>query len=224
MGVMTMTATMNVIAINGSPRKKWNTATLLEHAIEGAKSYGAETELIHLYDLDYKGCTSCFACKLKDGKSYGKCAIKDGLTPVLEKIAGADALILGSPIYFGTVTGQMRTFMERLLFPNLTYTRPMTSLIKRKINTAFVYTMNLPEARMNEFQYHVHTGLNKSILNLTFGHAESLFCNETLQFEDYDKVVFSYFDPEERRKRRREVFPQDCKRAFELGARLVKAK
>jgi hypothetical protein len=82
----------------------------------------------------------------------------------------------------------------------------------------------LPEARMNEFQYPVHTGLNESILNLTFGHAESLFCNETLQFEDYDKVVFSYFDPEERRKRRREVFPQDCQRAFEPGARLVKAK
>jgi hypothetical protein len=114
--------------------------------------------------------------------------------------------------------------MERLLFPNLTYTRPMTSLIRRKINTAFVYTMNLPEAQMNEFQYPVHTGLNESILNLTFGHAESLFCNEMLQFEDYDKAVFSYFDPEERRKRRREVFPQDCKRAFELGARRVKAK
>lgn len=62
---------MNVIAINGSPRKKWNTATLLEHTLEGAKSQGADTELVHLYDLDYKGCTSCFACKLKDGKNYG---------------------------------------------------------------------------------------------------------------------------------------------------------
>jgi hypothetical protein len=97
-----------------------------------------------------------------------------------------------------------------LLIKENHHTRPMTSLIKRKINTAFVYTMNLPEARMNEFHYPVHTGLNESILNLTFGHAESLFCNETLQFEDYDKVVFRYFDPEERRKRRREIFPKDC--------------
>ena len=77
---------MKVIAINGSPRKKWNTATLLEKALEGAASEGAETELIHLYDLNFKGCTSCFACKLKDGKSYGKCAMKDELTPVLDKI------------------------------------------------------------------------------------------------------------------------------------------
>ena len=49
-----------VIAINGSPRKTWNTATLLEHALSGARSAGAETELIHLYDLDFKGCVSCF--------------------------------------------------------------------------------------------------------------------------------------------------------------------
>ena len=109
---------MTVIAINGSPRKKWNTATLLEHALEGAASQGTETELVHLYDLDYKGCTSCFACKLKNGKSYGRCAMHDGLSSLLDRIASADALILGSPIYFGNVTGEMRSFMERLFFPN----------------------------------------------------------------------------------------------------------
>ena len=58
-----------VIAINGSPRKTWNTAMLLGHALEGAASKGAKTELVHLYDLDYKGCTSCFSCKLVGGKS-----------------------------------------------------------------------------------------------------------------------------------------------------------
>ena len=51
---------MKVIAINGSPRKKWNTATLLEKALEGAETEGAETEIIHLYDLNFKGCKSCF--------------------------------------------------------------------------------------------------------------------------------------------------------------------
>ena len=96
---------VTVIAINGSPRKSWNTATLLEHALKGALSAGVKTELLHLYDLNYKGCTSCFSCKLKGGKSYGKCAMKDDLTPVLERIAGADAFILGSPVYIGTATG-----------------------------------------------------------------------------------------------------------------------
>ena len=212
---------MKVIAINGSSRKKWNTATLLEKALEGAASQGAETALVHLYDLDFKGCMSCFACKLKGGKSYGKCAMIDGLTPVLEKLAGANAFLLGSPVYFGTVTGEMKSCMERLLFPYLTYTRPPGSLFARKIPTAFIYTMNVSEELMKEYHYPVHIGLNENLLSRTFGQAESLCSFETLQFEDYDKVVFSYFDPEERRERRRTVFPEDCRKAFTLGASLA---
>jgi len=215
---------MNVLAINGSPRKKWNAATLLRNALDGATSKGAETELVHLYDLNFKGCTSCFACKLKNGKSYGKCAVQDDLTPVLEKIKEVDALILGSPIYFGTVTGEMRCFMERLLFPYLAYTRPPSSIFERKIQTAFIYTMNVSEQQMRDYQLTVHTGLNESVLNRTFGHAESLFSFETLQFEDYDKVVFSYFDPEERKERRKKVFPHDCRKAFDLGVRLGRSR
>ena len=212
---------MKVLAINGSPRKKWNTATLLEKALEGAASQGADTELIHLYDLDFKGCTSCFACKLKGGKSYGKCAMEDGLTPVLAKLANADAFLLGSPIYFGTVTGEMRSFMERLLFPYLVYTQPPGSLFGRKIPTAFIYTMNVSEQLMKEYCYPVHIGVNENVLNRTFGQAKSFCAFETLQFEDYDKVVYSYFDPEERRERRRTVFPEDCRKAFDLGASLI---
>jgi multimeric flavodoxin WrbA len=52
---------MKIMAFNGSSRKTWNTATLLGKALEGATSQGAETELIHLYDLQYSGCKSCFA-------------------------------------------------------------------------------------------------------------------------------------------------------------------
>ena len=77
---------MKVLGINGSPRKKWNTATLLKHDLEGAASQGAETELVHLYDLEYKGCISCFSCKQVGGKSEGRCAMEDGATPILKKI------------------------------------------------------------------------------------------------------------------------------------------
>ena len=65
---------MKVMAFNGSPRKKWTTATLLSKALEGAASKGAKTELIHLYHLNFKGCISCFACKTIGGKSYGRLA------------------------------------------------------------------------------------------------------------------------------------------------------
>ncbi len=147
--------------------------------------------------------------------------MKDGLTPVLERLDDADAFLLGSPIYFGTVTGEMRSFMERLLFQYLTYTRPPGSLFDRKIQTAFVYTMNVSEEMMKEHNYPLHFGLNENYLTRIFGQAESLCSFETLQFEDYDKVVFNYFDPEERRERRRTVFPEDCRKAFELGAGLT---
>ena len=53
---------MNIIAVNGSPRKNWNTATLLQKALEGAEAQGAKTELIHLYEHNYRGCVSCFFC------------------------------------------------------------------------------------------------------------------------------------------------------------------
>jgi len=215
---------MKIIAINGSPRKTWNTATLLQHALDGAKAQGAEAELIHLYDLDYKGCTSCFACKFKDGKSYGRCNLRDDLTPVLDQIAHADALILGSPLYFGTVTGEMRCFMERLMFPYLVYARPPQSLFERKIPTAFVYTMNVGESMIHEAGYDVHFRTNESVLERLFGSCESFFSYETLQFEDYSKVVFSYCDPTERIERRKTVFPKDCERASDLGKRLIQKR
>ena len=78
---------------------------------------------------------------------------------------------------------------------------------------------------MTEYQYSVHLGSNENYLTRMFGQqAETLCCFETLQFEDYDKVVFNYFDPEVRKKRRKEVFPEDCRKAYELGARLTGTK
>ena len=212
---------MKVMAVNGSPRKKWNTATLLEKALEGAASAGAETELIHLYDLNFKGCISCFACKLKGGASYGKCAMKDELTPILDNLAKADAIILGSPFYFGSVTGEMRSFMERLLFPYLVYSIPPESLFNRKIPTAFIYTMNVPEGVMQQYSYDLHFRLNEGVLTRMFGQSETLCSFETLQFEDYSRMVFELFDADERMERRQTVFPQDCAKAFALGARLA---
>lgn len=212
---------MKLIAINGSPRKEWNTAMLLKSALEGAASQGAETELIHLYDLNYKGCESCFSCKTIGSKSYGKCAVNDDLTEIFKRIEESDALILGSPIYFGTVTGEMRSFMERLMFPYLTYTQPPQSLFKKKIKTGFIYTMNITEEQLKEFYYTIHVEINKRTLNLLFGHSESLFSFDTYQFKDYSKVVASRFDAEKKAERRKEIFPKDCQKAFEMGARFA---
>lgn len=81
---------MKALFINGSPRKNGNTAQLLKRAMDGAREAGAEVELVNLYDrsLNYKGCMSCFACKVKGGKK-GVCSFKDDLQPILQKAVEA---------------------------------------------------------------------------------------------------------------------------------------
>ena len=116
----------------------------------------------------------------------------------------------------------MKSFMERLLFSCLTYTNPPGSLFARNISTAFVYTMNMPEQLMKERYCRIYIGQDENLLAMIFGKAESLCSFETLQFEDYAKVVFSYADPEASRERYRTISPDDCRKAFELGAGLVK--
>jgi Multimeric flavodoxin WrbA len=213
---------MKVMAINGSPRKNWNTATLLAKALEGAASEGAETEIVHLYDLNFKGCKSCFSCKIKDGKSFARCSIKDELTLILERLENADAVILGSPIYLGNSTGEMRSFMERYIFPYITYSIDTQTYYPRNIPLGYIYTMNITENDFEMFGLNKLIELNERVATRIFGYSESLYSTDTYQFDDYSKYVADKYDPVEKAKRRKEVFPQDCQKAFEMGARFVK--
>ncbi|MDR2884062.1 MAG: flavodoxin family protein [Deferribacteraceae bacterium] len=214
---------MKLIAINGSPRRNANTATLLKHALEGAASQeGVETELINLYGLNYKGCTSCFACKLKKGV-HGKCAMKDDLSPVLEKIIAADAVIFGSPIYLMNLTSGMNALLERLIFSGMIYSDEIPSVYPHKIRSGFIYTMNITE----EIAERIHL---KEIINMhlvfaetVLGHKpETLYAYNTYQFNDYSKYESSKFSEIEKGTHRLEIFPMDCDDAFEMGKLLAK--
>lgn len=138
---------MKICAINGSPRKRGNTARLLSWALDGVKNAreDAETELINLYDLSFTGCRSCFSCKRVNGPSYGRCAVKDDIAPVLGKLADADGVILGSPVYFMGLSGMMRCFLERWLYPYLVYDAARSSIAPKRMATAMFYTMNVTE-------------------------------------------------------------------------------
>jgi multimeric flavodoxin WrbA len=212
---------MKIIAVNGSPRKKWNTARLLEKTLEGAATAGAEAEVVHLYDLSFRGCASCFACKRIGGPSYGRCAVRDGLTPLLDKLAEADAIVLGSPVYLYSETGEMRSCMERLCFQYLRYANPPATLFPRRIRTALIYTMNIPEEWIAEVGLNQHLEISRGIMERTFGPCETLLATDTLQFDDYSKYENSRFDPDAKRRRHRDVFPQDEARAVALGRRLA---
>ena len=212
---------MNILAINGSPRKKGNTALLLGSALEGAAKAGATTRIAHLYEYDFKGCVSCFECKRIGGKNYGRCAVKDGLTPLLAEVAAADALIVGTPVYFGAESGETRSFLERALFPHLTYTPGYASIFPRQIPTALVYAMNVPEESLVERQYDSFIERGRGFMERTFGACEVLLATDTYQFDDYSKYLCTVWDADAKAKRRKEVFPQDLAKAFALGERLA---
>jgi multimeric flavodoxin WrbA len=208
---------MKVVAINGSPRKKGNTAQMIESALKGCADAGAETKLYHLIDLKFKGCTSCFACKRLGGPSYAKCGMRDDLTQVLNDVWDADALIVGSPVYFGDVTADLRAFFERLWFSILMYNKEHMIRAPKRMPVKIIFTTNAPQ----EF---FHKSLNESVTNIMngfVGPAELIEANDTLQFDDYSKYDCSMFDVEAKHKRHNEVFPQDCKKAYEMGKRAV---
>lgn len=96
-----MTNTKNnetlIYILNGSPRKNWNTAKMCESFKNGAQNTGINAEIINLYDLNYKGCYSCFACKVKNGKSCGKCAYPDELKKYWKKYLTRKGLFLPHP-------------------------------------------------------------------------------------------------------------------------------
>src|SRR5512136_1199794 len=144
---------MYVIAFNGSPRQNGTTATLLRKALKGAASQGAKTEFVQLNQLTMKGCQACFSCKKRGGKSYGECALKDGMTPLYKKMENADAVFLGSPIYFGTVSSGTKMFIERL-FPYFSY-RDYSSNFPRKIPVGLIFAVGADDQQEKVFRQHM---------------------------------------------------------------------
>jgi multimeric flavodoxin WrbA len=212
---------MKIIAINGSPRKNWNTATLLNSALDGARLSGAETKMVHLYDLNFKGCMSCFACKQKNSKNFGKCTLNDDLKPILREIENADALIIGTPIYYGSTSGVMHMFLERLMFQYMQYTQPPISVFDGKINLGMVYTMNIAEDQYQTYPSKPQFERIEGVLKMLFGNLDVFRCYDTYQVNDYRNIDYTYLDPVKKKERRDKIFPIDCEKVKELGKKLV---
>lgn len=219
-----MSNTVKAMFVNGSPRKNWNTAKMLESAMQGATEAGAECEMVHLYDINFHGCKSCFACKIKNSKTNGVCAIKDDLRPVLERARQCDVLVLGSPVYYSYPTGDLRSFMERLAFPVGTYmyeNGKHITLRDKVIPTAMIFTMNCPEDYMKQIGYPTLLEENTKVMADIFGYSETLYACNTYQFNDYSRYDFNLFSEEDKRRYRDEHFATDLQNARDLGRRLV---
>ena len=210
-----------LIAINGSPRKNWNTAQLLQKAIQGAESVGAETEIVNLYSMNFKGCTSCFACKIKN-REHGICAMKDDLSPILEKVKTADAIIFGVPIYFMNFSAGMIAFIERLFFSNYIYSAEIPTVFPKKLPSAYFVTMNMTEENFKQFKMDEKLGMYKIFTrNILQVEPKILCAYNTVQFKDYSRYESSIFNAEEKFAYKEKVFDELCNKAYEIGKNLI---
>ena len=212
---------MKTIFLNGSPRKNWNTALMLKEAQKGAESVGAETEYIDLFDLTYTGCRSCMACKRKGGERC-HCFWKDDLSPVIDRIYDADALIIGSPIYLGDITSQVHGLIERLHFCALSYDN-YSNYFTGKVDVGIILTMNAPKMFYNLAYRKKAKEVAQSFKALN-GSVEVYACCDTLQVTDYSKYNMASFNEEHKKEMRAKQFPQDLEKAFQMGRRLSGGK
>ncbi len=207
-----------IIVVNAGPRKGWNTDTLLTETSKGAEAAGAEIVRFDLFKLErYTGCISCFGCKKE--KFKGHCICRDGLTPVLDAIREADGLIIGSPNYLGELTASFRALYERLIFQNLTYNLETPCCNERPIPVLLMMTSNAPDTMYQGLLRNYQQTLNRFV-----GPTEVFVSGDTLQLKDYSKTDWRWtmFSPEAKQKRHDEVFPQECRKAYEMGAELVR--
>jgi len=120
---------MNLLAINGSPRKGKATDTLIDKAIEGVSSESRNCNIkkLHLIDHDIQFCQNCLACRdSKTNKPVAKCTLQDDMDYIREDVLNSDSLIFGTPVHMGYATAVMMTFLERICW---TFAKPEGKLL-----------------------------------------------------------------------------------------------
>ena len=137
---------MKVLLINGSPHKKGNTFLALSEAAKTLEQQGIETEIVQIGVKAVRGCIACGQCRVKQ---LGRCVFDDDVcNRIVEKLDDADALIVGSPVYFGQPNGSVQSLIQRMFFSagHLVQNKPAAAVCvcRRGGATAAYQTMNMP--------------------------------------------------------------------------------
>lgn len=209
---------MKIVAINGSPRKDFNSAKMLKSWVEGYKSVypDVEVEYVNLYSLKFTGCTSCFSCKRINGKFYGQCPIKDDLLTLIPKLFEADAVAIAAPIYLGDINAYTKCLLERALFSRTTYRKNHDSLATKPVPVTMIYTMNCPKDLAKEIGYTERWKDTETYISHTFlTQCKRVCAYNTYQFRNYADYEMEMFTEEEKREYRDANFEQDLRNAFD---------
>lgn len=151
-----------VAIIFGGPKKESNTHLLVKEAQRGLADTGVESEIIFLNDLSIKGCQDCGYCKVQDAIG---CAIKDDMQLVRRAMEQADAILVATPVYYGSVTAQTKLWQDRLY----AYVKPGRSLLGPK-KIGFIFTQNNPDEKLFLSSLQIFMGLMKMVGLEQAGH------------------------------------------------------
>lgn len=143
---------MEIVCVLGSPRPKGNSTTIAKRFCERAEKLGAAVHYYPLNELSYRGCQGCMSCK---GKSE-RCVLKDDLTEILDGIMEKDMLVLATPVYFGSVSGQVKCLIDRtfsFMVPDFR-TNPNPSRLPSGKKAVFISAQGAPEDMFRDIQEH----------------------------------------------------------------------
>lgn len=125
---------MNILAISCSPNEEGNTAALLRQVLEGARAEGSDTDLFTVAGKTIEPCRGCWACR-----ETGECVIEDDMQDLYGKMAGADGLVIGAPIYLYGMSAQCKTVLDR----TVALSTPAKSHLANKVGAAVVVAGSL---------------------------------------------------------------------------------
>jgi multimeric flavodoxin WrbA len=206
---------MKIVAVNGGPRKGKNTDQMLDAFIEGVKEANpeADVQVIRLYDYQYTGCRSCFACQLKNHRDDLQCWVKDDITQLLKDTYHADGIVFASPIYYSNVSAQLRSFWERLLFPGPS---------GRNVPTAVIYTMNMNEEQCNNFIASPLNIISKYLIQCFHVEPEVVSSFNTFQYNANENFTDGFRAPAKAKwLHHEEQFATDLENARQAGKNMV---
>ncbi len=187
---------MKILAINGSPRIGGNTDILLDKVLEGAKSKGSEVEKISLNKLKFSPCQEC-----ENAKDDGSCIVEDDMQDVYEKIKDADAIILASPVFFGSLSAQAKMMIDRFQCVWRAKYRLKKAAGYKKIKGVFI---SVEGSDRKDFFENARSIVRNLFATINADYKEELFCPGV----DGKKAILKH--------------PDYLKKAFDLGERLTK--
>ncbi len=188
---------MTVLALSASPRRGGNTEELVFSFLEGARKEGKETEFIRLNDLKFRPCQACDYCA-----PTGKCVLQDDMQLLYPKIEACEGLLLATPVFFGTLSAQLKIFIDRFqCWWNAKYVlkTPFISSEGKKPS----YFICVGAMKKKEY------GENALKTAEVFFNVTNLECQGNLIFRGYDKAGSIKEDP------------QNLQKAFDEGARFA---